>query len=117
MFKTQNKVKVLILAIALTGMGIAMPSCPGQQALQQQVDKLTTQNADTTKRIQALDEHVKTLNGEMAQAKQLLLQITNVIQAQKTTIEQLEASMKSSPAKGKGAKAAAAKTAPKKKGK
>ncbi len=114
--ENKNILKVLLIAILVTGMGIAMPSCPGQQALQQQVDKLTTQNADSTKRIQALDEHVKTLNGEMAQAKQLLLQITNVIQAQKASIELLETAVKSAP-KGKAAKAAPAKAAAKKKGK
>ena len=27
-------------------MGMSMPSCPGQQAMQQQIDTLTPQNAD-----------------------------------------------------------------------
>jgi hypothetical protein len=38
-------------AIALLTMGIAMPSCPGQQAIQQQIDALTTRANESDQKL------------------------------------------------------------------
>lgn len=87
---------------AFFGLGFAMPSCPGQQALQQQVDTLQNSNQELTKRVQALNNQVTTLTSDMNQVKQLLPQMTNVIQAQKGAIDQLDAAVKElQPKKGK----------------
>jgi septal ring factor EnvC (AmiA/AmiB activator) len=85
---------------AFLAMGISMPSCPGQQAMQQQIDGLNTKNGELTKKMQTMDNQLKGMAGEMGQMKELLAQVSNTVLAQKTAIEQLEAAMKAAP-KGK----------------
>lgn len=103
-----------VTAAMVLGMAITMPSCPGQQALQQQVDSLTTSNADMTKKLQAVDSQVKRMDGEMGQMKLLLSQMTNVISAQKNALEQLDGAIKEIQSK-MAPKGKASKTAAKKK--
>src|SRR4051812_23085294 len=88
-----------VFAAAFLGMGIAMPSCPGQQAMQQQIDALQTSNTDLTKKVQTLNTEITTLHKDMEQVKQLLPQITNVIQAQKGALDQLDGTVKDMQAK------------------
>lgn len=85
---------LVLLASAFVGLGMSMPSCPGQQAMQQQIDTLTTSNTGLTKQVQALDTQVKTLNGEMTQVKQLLKPMSDAIQAQRTGMDQLDSNIK-----------------------
>ena len=75
--------------LAILGMGMGMPSCPGQQAVQQQLETVQTSHTELAKKVQTLSTQLTTLSSDMAQVKQLLPQMTNIIQAQKTTIEQL----------------------------
>jgi septal ring factor EnvC (AmiA/AmiB activator) len=97
----------IVIGAAFSGMGIAMPSCPGQQAMQQQLDTLQTSNAELTKKVQSMQAQLTSINSDMGQVKQLLPQMTNVIQAQKGALEQLDATVKSMQSKsGKSAKAA-----------
>jgi septal ring factor EnvC (AmiA/AmiB activator) len=118
-----KKLRWLAFSAAFLGMGFAMPSCPGQQAMQQQIDALTTTNAALTKKVQELDSQVKTLNTDMNSAKEIFNQLNNAIQAQKTALEQLDTAFKASQAKPapvaktKATPKAAAKTPLKKKGK
>lgn len=86
--------KWIILPISVAGMGITMPSCPGQQAMQQQIDSLQTTNQDLNKKIQALTLQVNSLNSDMNQVKQLMPQITSLLTAEKTALEQLDATVK-----------------------
>ncbi|HLE00887.1 MAG TPA: hypothetical protein VJB59_11540 [Bdellovibrionota bacterium] len=88
-FSSMSCIRWIAFATAVVGMGIGMPSCPGQQAMQQQVETLQTSNADLSKRVQSLEGTLRTTTNEMTQIKQLLTQITGAIQAQKTSIEQL----------------------------
>ena len=108
--------RFLLLATTVLATGMSMPSCPGQQAMQQQVDTLTTQNADLTKKLQAMDGQVKALNADMLQVKQLLKPMSDAIQAQRNAMDQLAASMKDMHAKLSAPKGKAAAPA-KKKGK
>jgi septal ring factor EnvC (AmiA/AmiB activator) len=110
-----NKKFYVILFAAFIGMGMSMPSCPGQQAMQQQIDTLTTQNADLTKRVQGLDSQVKQLNSDMGQVKQLLKPMSDAIQAQKAGMDQLDANMKEIQAKMTAAAASKGKGGGKKK--
>jgi peptidoglycan hydrolase CwlO-like protein len=88
-----KNLRILAFASAFVGMGIAMPQCPGQQAMQQQIDGLEAKGQDTTRRLQAMDAEVKRLNGEFVTAKQLLAQMTDAIQAQKTALDKLNGAM------------------------
>lgn len=93
--------KYLIFAASFAGMGIAMPSCPGQQALQQQIDTFQNNYLDTNKKIRTLQTQVTGLSNDMNQVKQLLPQMTNVIQAQKGALDQLDATVQQMRNKGK----------------
>jgi peptidoglycan hydrolase CwlO-like protein len=93
----KRKLRWLTLVVAFAGMGIAMPQCPGQQALQQQVDTLQTSNSDLTKKLQAVDSQVKALNDEMNQVKQLLAGMANSIQESKVQVETMTKELKAKP--------------------
>ena len=112
-----NKKFVVILASAFLGMGMSMPSCPGQQAMQQQVDSLKTSNADLTKQVQAMDKHVKQLETDLTQVKELLQPMGSAIGAQKAAMDQLDSNMKELQTKltSSSSKSAKAKPASKKK--
>mgnify|MGYP001575384422 CR=1 FL=1 len=85
-------------------MGLSMPSCPGQQALQHQVDGLVSREADLNRRIQMMETNLRAMNDEMIQVKTLLSQVSNTVLAQKTAIENLETSSKGRGGGGGGAK-------------
>jgi septal ring factor EnvC (AmiA/AmiB activator) len=89
-----KNLKWAVLSLGVLGMGMAMPSCPGQQAMQQQIDSLQTSSTEMTKKVQALNAQVTALQKDMDQAKQLLPQMTNVIQAQKAALDQIEATVR-----------------------
>jgi uncharacterized protein YoxC len=86
--------RIIALAGAALTMGMSMPSCPGQQAMQQQLDALQQSNDITTKRIQSLDAQNKAMVQELTQDKQLLEQLATAIQTQKNAIDQLNTAVK-----------------------
>lgn len=88
-----------MLATAVLGMGLSMPNCPGQQAMQQQIDTLQTGNADLKRNLQTLDAKVKTLTDEVAAAKKFREDVTPILQAYKGLLEQMDASVKGLQAK------------------
>ncbi len=85
---------VVVSTAALLGMGIAMPSCPGQQAMQQQIDSLQAKNTEQAQQAQALDGQLKAMNADMLQVKTLLEQVSNTVLAQKQALEQIDATLK-----------------------
>ena len=94
----------IVLTAAVFGMGLSMPSCPGQQAMQEQVEALKTSQADSNKKIQALDAQIKKMTGDVDQMKALVSQVSNAVLAQKMAIENMDAALKavqSKPAAGK----------------
>lgn len=100
----------MIAATAVLTMGLSVPSCPGQQAMQQQIDSIQTKEAENTRKVQALENQIKTLSNDMIQVKTLLAQVSNTVLAQKQAIDQMDQAMKAQQAAA--AAAAAAKTAP-----
>ena len=91
-----NTFKKSVLRFALTGLAFAgmaftLPSCPGQQALQEQVDTMSTSVQKQTKAVNDLSAQVRTMNDEMNTMKSLLSQVSSTVLAQKTTIEELQA--------------------------
>jgi septal ring factor EnvC (AmiA/AmiB activator) len=117
MSQIKTGTRILTLAgfpvIALLTMGIAMPSCPGQQAIQQQIDALTTRANEGDQKLQGMTTQVGSLSKEMTDAKALLEQLSQTVIAQKDAIATLEASNKELQDKvagmGKGAAAGAKK--------
>jgi septal ring factor EnvC (AmiA/AmiB activator) len=95
--------RYLVFAASFAGMGISMPSCPAQQAMQQQIDALQTTNMDYAKKLRTLQTTVTGLSNDMNQVKQLLPQMTNVIQAQKGALDQLDTTVQQMRGKGKPA--------------
>jgi len=63
------------------------------QELKDKIESLHTTNVELTKKVQTLTTQVNTLNQDMEQVKQLLPQITNVIQAQKGALDELNATV------------------------
>lgn len=78
----------------MVGMGMSMPSCPGQQAMQQQIDTLQTAQTDLQKKLQAMDAQLKAQSATNDQVKTLLEQMTGAIQAQRGALEQLNTDVK-----------------------
>lgn len=83
-----------VISLAALSLGIAMPSCPGQKEMQQQIETLQTAHTEMAKKLNEQEALVHSLTNDMNQVKQLLPQMTNVIESQKATIEQLDASIK-----------------------
>ena len=89
----KKNLRWVVLGLSVAGMGMAMPSCPGQQAMQQQIDTLQTSNTDLQKKVTALTKEVATLTAEMNQAKELLPKMSTVVQAQREALEKLKNSV------------------------
>ena len=76
-------------------MGLSMPGCPGQEAIQQQIDtSVKAQEAEFTKQIQALDAQLKALKEDLEQTKKLIAPISLTSKDQAAAIEKADASIK-----------------------
>ena len=91
------------ILLSVLGMGMAMPSCPGQQAMQEQIDRMQATQTEQLKRVQNLTTQTSKMNQDMTQIKQLLTDMTNVISSQKGLIDKLSMDLQSLQ-KGKGKK-------------
>lgn len=92
-FFIPSSLRWLALAAAVLSMGIAMPSCPGQQEMRQQIDALQNNQNDLTRKVQVMDTQIHTLAQAADQQKQAIGEMANVIQAQKAAMDQLNASL------------------------
>ncbi len=84
-------------------MGLSMPSCPGQQAMQQQVDALKTSEAEMKNRISALESQLTALKSEAEQNKGLLAQLGTGLTEQGKAIEEMQTAFKAAAASPKPA--------------
>jgi hypothetical protein len=110
----EKKLRLVAFAAAFVGMGISMPQCPGQQALQQQVDGLETKSADTSRKMQMVDNELKRMNQELVTAKTLLEKVSNTVLAQQQAIDRIDGAMKAQAAASAAARSRPApKAAPK----
>ncbi len=89
----RNRVR-LVIGVGLLCMGIAVPSCPGQKEVQDRVDALQMQHTELMKKVGSLSASVTSLTKDMNDVKQVLPQITAVIQAQKNALEQVSSDVK-----------------------
>jgi ABC-type transporter Mla subunit MlaD len=85
---------ISLMALTPALMGIALPSCPGQEEANQKVEAIQKTTDSLSKTIQGLKQQIDTLNTDMAQAKQLMPQMANVIQAQKEALDKLDVAVK-----------------------
>jgi small-conductance mechanosensitive channel len=94
--------------LAALGMAITMPSCPGQQAMQQQIDELKVKEADLTRRLVKLEADIRTVSTDVATVKQSAQPMAEQMAALTPRIEGLEAAVKvlqtPPPAAAKGGK-------------
>ena len=106
-----------ILGSSFLMMGLSMPSCPGQQALQQQVDALKTSETDMKNRLSATEASVKAMKEDLDQSKALVAQLSKTVVDQTSTLEKLDEAVKALSTKSKPAasKAAPAKAGAKRK--
>ncbi len=61
---------IALLGFAALSMAITMPSCPGQQAMQQQIDDQKKVMADLTTRLVKLDGDLKAIQADLLSVKQ-----------------------------------------------
>ena len=106
------------MTVSTFGLGIAMPSCPGQQAMQQQVDLLQTKNRELSTRIQTMENSLKTMTADLDQLRQLPGKITPALQSYQAELEKINTAITAmqTQMKSGGSKAAPAKGGAKKKG-
>jgi len=97
------------MGTAMLAMGITMPACPGQQAMQQQIDDLTKRDAELNKRLTALENSVRTGMGDVGAMKQSFGPMGQQLQAIGPRLDGLEAGMKDIQAKMAAAASAPAK--------
>ena len=92
-----------ILGSRFLMMGLSMPSCPGQQALQQQVDALKNSETEMKTRLASAETSVKTMKEDLDQSKALLAQLSKTVVDQAATLEKLDESVKALSTKSKPA--------------
>lgn len=91
----------LIWTVVLTaffGLGLSLPGCPGGQAVQQQIDSLSTNNAEMIKKIQILENNMNRLNNDFNRLSSLLNQMGTIIQKHDTALNSVNTAMSAKPA-------------------
>lgn len=96
-----------VIGASFLMLGLSMPSCPGQQAMQQQVDALKASETEMKSRISGLEGQIKSLRDEAEQNKGLMAQLSTGIAEQGKAIEEMKAA--AAAAQSKPAARAAAK--------
>jgi septal ring factor EnvC (AmiA/AmiB activator) len=93
--RMNQKLTWVAIGTAFFGMAMTLPSCPGQQAMQQQIDGLTTHQRQLDQRIQGLDTQLKNEASDLTQVKSLLNQLSQTVLAQKDALEKMNATIQS----------------------
>ena len=70
-----KRVAWILAVTAVLAMGISMPSCPGQQAMQQQIDQIAAKQTELIKNISNLDKQVKAFDADMKTVKEVMPQM------------------------------------------
>jgi chromosome segregation ATPase len=87
--KMTNTGRIAIFIAAFIGMGMSLPSCPGDKAMQQQIDMLQASNQDMTRKLQNLDNQLKSSGNDVVAQKSLITQLATTVSAQKEAIDNL----------------------------
>ena len=92
---TQGKLNWIVLGMAVVGLGFAMPSCPGQDAMQQQINALQSSNQEISKKVQTLTTQVTTLASENAEIKKFVFSASGIFSAQEVLNGQIKKDLES----------------------
>jgi peptidoglycan hydrolase CwlO-like protein len=87
--KMATTCRIAIFIAAFIGMGMSLPSCPGDKAMQQQIDMLQASNQDMTRKLQNLDNQLKSSANDIIGQKSLITQLATTVSAQKEAIDNL----------------------------
>jgi septal ring factor EnvC (AmiA/AmiB activator) len=106
MLMKNKKIFICVLTGACFAMAMTMPSCPGQQAMQQQIDALQASNQELTTKVHALEAQEKVHAEKAPERKKAMEDMAAAIAAQKTaldnlnaTVQQMQTKLASMPAK------------------
>ncbi len=100
----------ILLGLSFATMGIAMPNCPGQQAMQQQINDLQSSKGKLEGRLAALESKSTAVEGFMKKMDEALPGLVTLTQQNQTKLAELENQVKeiqaklesmAKPAKGK----------------
>jgi septal ring factor EnvC (AmiA/AmiB activator) len=94
-----KKMSIVVCSAAFVAMGMGMPQCPGEKAMQQQVDAMQTSQQTMTTKLTLMDTQLKTVNSDATQTKQILSQLAQAIQAQKDALDREDVAIKDIQAK------------------
>ena len=83
-----------LVTTSLLMMGLGVPSCPGQQAMQQQIDSIKTEETELKMKMQAVDTQLKALKEDLEQTKALVAPMSLAAKDQAASIERLDSSIK-----------------------
>jgi septal ring factor EnvC (AmiA/AmiB activator) len=89
-----KKLSILACSAAFIGMGVAMPQCPGEKAMQDQIDGLKSTQITMTQKLNAIDAHSKNEGMEEGQIKQAITQLAGAVDAQKDALKRLDDAIK-----------------------
>ncbi len=83
-----------LLGTSFLMMGLSMPSCPGQQAMQQQLDALKTSEGDFKTRLSGLEGQLKATRDDLEQTKSMVAQLSKTVMDQASAIEKSDEAIK-----------------------
>ena len=75
-------------------MGVAMPSCPGKEDLQQKIAASQQELGQVKGRLQQVAQELQLVKEDYIRTKKLVEEIGSTVLAQKTVLEQLDAQTK-----------------------
>lgn len=79
-----------LMAGAMVMMGIALPSCPGQQAMQKQIDEMQAKEVQLQGQLNGANDKVKALETEVKDLKTLLDKTADVLKTHFDSISELQ---------------------------
>ena len=85
---------IVACTAAFIGMGMGMPQCPGEKAMQDQVDSLKATQITMTQKLNSVDTQAKAANTDVGQIKQAITQLAGAVDAQKDALKRLDDSIK-----------------------
>ena len=107
-FFVPKNLRWVVLAGALVTMGVTMPSCPGQQAMQDQIDQLKQSQVELSKRLQNDESQMKQLADTVNQVKTdsqgmggMVTQMKGDLDALRGTVQAMDAKLAAAAKPGK----------------
>lgn len=90
----KKTMSIVACTAAFIGMGMGMPQCPGEKAMQDQVDSLKATQITMTQKLNSVDAQAKAANMDVGQIKQAITQLAGAVDAQKDALKRLDESIK-----------------------